>query len=242
MNSNKDTVAVVWGGGGIGTALAKQLAKTNNYNQVVLVSRRSINLSGEGIRSFQANMLDEASLMSTFAQIAEYGKIGLLIVATGLLHHNDIQPEKTIRHLSLETFQKILTVNAIGPALVAKHFASVMPLKERTVFAAISARVGSVSDNRLGGWYAYRASKAALNMVIKNLSIEWQRRNSNAVCIGLHPGTVDTDLSAPFQKGVESDKLFTAVYAAKRLLEVIEMKTVQDSGNVFAFDGTKVPG
>ena len=241
MNSNNDNIAVVWGAGGIGTALAKQINAGGRYRHVVLVSRRQVDSLSEGIDCICADMLDEASLEQAFKTIAERGKIKLLVVATGILHDGEIQPEKTIRHLTLEAFQKVVTVNAIGPALIAKHFAFCMPLKERTVFAAISARVGSISDNRLGGWYAYRASKAALNMLIKTLSIEWQRRNPNAICIGLHPGTVDTDLSGPFQSGVKPDKLFTTDHAAKRLLEVIELKTADESGNVFAFDGTKVP-
>lgn len=241
MNSKTDTVAIVWGAGGIGTALATQIAAARKYNQVVLVSRRKIELQGEGVRSVRADFLNEVSLAKTFKAISKLGKISLLIVATGLLHDDELQPEKTIRQVSLEAFQKIFTVNVAGPALVAKHYASHMPHKDRTVFAAISARVGSISDNRLGGWYAYRASKSALNMFIKTLSIEWQRRNPECVCIGLHPGTVDTELSGPFQKGVKPDKLFTASYAAGRLLEVIEVKTAQESGNIFAFDGTKVP-
>lgn len=241
MNLTNDSIAVVWGGGGIGTALAKQINSAGSYNKVVLVSRQPVDVLDKGIHSMRANMLDEDSLAETFTAIAEHGEIRLLVVATGILHDSEIQPEKTIRHLSLETFQKVITVNTIGPALIAKHFASCMPLKERTVFAAISARVGSISDNRLGGWYAYRASKAALNMVMKNLSIEWQRRNPQAVCLGLHPGTVDTGLSAPFQKGVDPDKLFTPTYVAEKLLDVIDAKSAKDSGSVFAFDGTRVP-
>jgi len=186
-------------------------------------------------------MLDEASLEGAVEAITAMGSVDLIIVATGLLHDDKTQPEKTIRQVSLQAFQDVLTVNTIGPALIAKHFYSKMPTKRRTVFAAVSARVGSISDNRLGGWYAYRASKAALNMVLKTLSIEWGRRNPQAICIGLHPGTVDTNLSAPFQTNVVRGRLFTAERAAEKLVQVVENITVQDSGNLFAFDGTKVP-
>lgn len=235
------TVAVVWGAGGIGTALANQIKTNGQHDIVVLVSRRALDLAAPDIEMIQADMLDEASLEAAVEAIAAMGTIDLVIVATGLLHDDKTQPEKTIRQASAQSFQEVLTVNTIGPALIAKHFYSKMPMKGRTVFAAVSARVGSISGNRLGGWYAYRASKAALNMVLKTLSIEWGRRNPQAICIGLHPGTVDTDLSAPFQTNVARGRLFTALHAAEKLTHVVENVTAQDSGNLFAFDGTRVP-
>lgn len=241
METNNKSVAVVWGAGGIGRALAQRIQISGNYDQVVLVSRRRVKNDSEGIYALQADMLNEASLEAAFAALAGIGLIRLMIIATGILHDEGLEPEKTARQLSLETFQKTLTINTIGPALIAKHFARLMPRKDRVVFAAISARVGSISDNRLGGWYAYRASKAALNMLLKTLSIEWKRRNPDAVCLGLHPGTVDTELSAPFQKGVKPEKLFSPAYAAERLMDVVETKSTAESGFVFAFDGTKVP-
>ena len=122
-----------------------------------------------------------------------------------------------------------------------KHFLPLMPRDRRAVFAALSARVGSIGDNRLGGWHSYRASKAALNMILKNLSIELARTHPQAVVAGLHPGTVDTALSVPFQKGVAADKLFTADYSASRLLAVLDGLTPADSGGVFAWDGARIP-
>lgn len=241
METNNKSVAVVWGAGSIGTALVNRIQVSGKYDRVVLVSRRSFELGIEGVQTIQADMLDEASLEAAFDALVNIGVVRLMVVATGMLHDAEVEPEKTARQISLDTFQKTLTVNTIGPALIAKYFANRMPRKGRVVFAAISARVGSISDNKLGGWYSYRASKAALNMLLKTLSIEWQRRNPNTLCIGLHPGTVNTELSAPFQKGVRPGKLFTPDYAAERLFDVVETKSATESGFVFAFDGTKVP-
>jgi NAD(P)-dependent dehydrogenase (short-subunit alcohol dehydrogenase family) len=129
----------------------------------------------------------------------------------------------------------------VGPALVAKHFLPLLPRQGRSVFAALSARVGSIGDNRLGGWHSYRASKAALNMLIKNASIELARTRPDAVIVGLHPGTVDTGLSKPFQRGVAHNKLFTPEYCAERLIAVTDGLTRDDTGHVFAWDGARVP-
>jgi NAD(P)-dependent dehydrogenase (short-subunit alcohol dehydrogenase family) len=135
---------------------------------------------------------------------------------------------------------RLFAVNAIGPALVAKHFVPLLPNEDRCVFAALSARVGSITDNRLGGWYGYRASKAALNMLIKTLAIELARTRPEAICVALHPGTVDTGLSKPFQKGVASDRLFSTDSTAAQLLEVIERLEPDQSGRCFAWDGAEI--
>ena len=164
----------------------------------------------------------------------------LIVVATGVLH-DGLQPERSFRQLDAEHLLRDYRVNAMGPALAAKHLLPLMPRDRRAVFAALSARVGSIADNRLGGWHAYRASKAALNMILRNLSVEMARSHPQAVIAGLHPGTVATDLSAPFQKGVAEGKLFTADYSAERLLSVLSNLTPADSGGVFAWDGVRVP-
>ena len=135
---------------------------------------------------------------------------------------------------------RAFTINAIGPALIAKHMLPHLSLTEKTVFVALSARVSSISDNRLGGWHAYRASKAALNMLIRNLAIELGRSNRLAVCVALHPGTVDTPLSKPFQRGVSAKRLFTPDVAAAHLLSVIDSLTLVQSGRVFAWDGEEI--
>jgi NAD(P)-dependent dehydrogenase (short-subunit alcohol dehydrogenase family) len=131
-------------------------------------------------------------------------------------------------------------VNAIGPALVAKHTLPLIPREDRAIFAALSARVGSISDNRLGGWYGYRASKAALNQLIRTLSIELARKRKQAICVGLHPGTVDSELSRPFQGAVADGQLSPSDLAAWRLMSVIDQLKPGDSGRLIAWDGTTV--
>lgn len=136
-----------------------------------------------------------------------------------------------------EAMLDVLRVNTVGPALVAKHFLPLMRRDAKTVFAALSARVGSISDNRLGGWASYRMSKAALNMLIKTISIEHTRRFPQAVVVGLHPGTVDTNLSKPFQRRVPADQLFTTTHSVNQLLQVVDRLTPADTGRCFAWDG-----
>lgn len=241
MNSQENQVAVVWGAGGLGTALSEALASDKQYDQVVLVSRRPEVEASSYIKVITADMLDENSIASAVKSIRELGKISLVIVATGLLHDQTLQPEKSLKQLDRPSIETVLAVNTVGPTLLAKHFLPHMPRKERAVFAAISARVGSISDNRLGGWFSYRASKAALNMMLKTLAIEWSRSNSQSVCIGLHPGTVDTALSKPFQRGVSANKLFSAKHSAEQLIKVLQEANNEHTGSVFDYAGNRVP-
>ena len=165
-----------------------------------------------------------------------------MIVTSGILHDGAaLGPEKTWRHLDAEALGQVYRINTVGPALIGKHFLPLLAKDRKSLFAALSARVGSIGDNQLGGWHAYRASKAALNMILKNFAIELARKNPDAICIGLHPGTTDTNLSKPFQGHVPSDKLFTPDYAAGRLLTVIDTATTEDSGDVLAWDGETIP-
>jgi NAD(P)-dependent dehydrogenase (short-subunit alcohol dehydrogenase family) len=163
-----------------------------------------------------------------------------VLVATGLLHEDEHGPEKSFRDLDGAWLARTFAINAIGPALAAKHFVPLLPKGERGIFAALSARVGSISDNRLGGWYGYRASKAALNQLIRTLAIETRRVNDRAIVVGLHPGTVDTRLSKPFQANVPAGQLFAPDRAAVQLLDVIDGLGVKDSGGLFAWDGTPI--
>jgi NAD(P)-dependent dehydrogenase (short-subunit alcohol dehydrogenase family) len=185
------------------------------------------------------DLRDEASIAAAAGRIG--APVDLVLVASGLLHGDRVSPERSYRELSPEALADSFAVNAIGPALVAKHFLPLLPRKGPAVFACLSARVGSITDNRLGGWYGYRASKAALNMLIRTLAIELARTAPDAICVGLHPGTVDTALSAPFQRGVPAERLFTPTYSAARLLEVLTTLTPAQSGGCFAWDGTPVP-
>ena len=195
----------------------------------------------EAIRTY-LDLLDEDSIAQAAGTARALGQVHLVIVASGVLHDaRGLFPEKHWGALNAQNLAYLFAVNAIGPALVAKHFLPLVPRNERSVFAALSARVGSIEDNRTGGWYGYRASKAALNMLIRTLSIELERRAPQALCIGLHPGTVDTALSHPFQAGVSPDRLFSPDKAAEHLLRVIEGAAVEDNGRLLAWDGQRVP-
>jgi NAD(P)-dependent dehydrogenase (short-subunit alcohol dehydrogenase family) len=234
-------IAAVFGSsGGIGRALVSELLARGAFTQVYAISRSGA--AHDGARARQADFLDEAALAELATEIAAEGPLGLCIVASGLLSDGDnLQPEKSYRQQSAPAFQRVLEANTIAPALIAKHMLSLMPRKECSVFAALSARVGSISDNRLGGWHAYRASKAALNMLIRNYALEQARRAPGSICVGLHPGTVDTVLSQPFQSGVSEGKLFSPRQSASYLLDVIAGLTPDDSGKCFDWAGKEVP-
>ena len=224
---------VIGASGGIGAAFEAALIEEGGFDVVHGFAR-----SRSG--SQHLDLEDEASIAAAAAHVASGPQPILVIVATGLLHTADRGPEKALRELDPMWLAKVHAVNAIGPALVAKHFLPIMPKSGRTVFAALSARVGSIADNRLGGWHGYRASKAALNMLVRNLAIEEQRRNARAIVVALHPGTVDTALSRPFQGNVQPGRLFDPERAALQLLDVIEELKPSDSGNLFDFEGKAI--
>lgn len=186
------------------------------------------------------DLMDEASIKAAADRVrAAYGTVDVVILATGLLHGDGVAPEKSWAKVDADAMARVFAINTIGPALVAKHFLPLLTRERKSVFAALSARVGSISDNRLGGWVSYRASKAALNQVIRTFSIELKRKNPKAICIGLHPGTVDTALSKPFQASAPKG-VFEAENAAAHLLTVIDQRTVDDSGDVFDWAGQPI--
>lgn len=231
MTGIQEQAAVVIGAsGGIGAAIAARLEASGRFAVVHALSR-----SGTGF-----DLEDEATIAAAAASIADGPAPTLVFIATGVLHHG-FEPERSWRALDAAHLLRDYRINAVGPALVAKHFLPLLPRDRRAVFAALSARVGSIGDNRLGGWHSYRASKAALNMLLRNLAVELGRTHPLAVVAGLHPGTVDTGLSAPFQKGVKPEKLFTADHSAEKLLAVLDALTPEDTGSVFAWDGQRVP-
>ena len=221
---------IIGASGGIGGALAAALA-----DEGMAVHGLARSFAGDR----HIDIEDEASIAAAAARLA--GSVPtLVIVATGLLHDGDRGPEKSYRDLDAAWLARTMAVNAIGPALVARHFLPLMPKTGRNVFAILSARVGSITDNRLGGWYGYRMAKAAANQLVKTLAIEEKRRNDRAIVVGLHPGTVDTVLSAPFQGNVRPGTLFSPTRAAMQLLDVIEGLKTPDSGKLFDFEGKEV--
>ncbi len=225
------SAVVVGASGGIGAALREAIEDEGVYDVVHALSR-----SGEA----KIDIQDEASIAAAAARIAAGPAPSLVIVATGLLHDGDRTPEKSYREFDPGWLAQTMAVNAIGPALVAKHLLPLMPKQGRTVFAVLSARIGSISDNRLGGWYGYRMAKAALNQLVRTLGIEEKRRNDRSIIVGLHPGTVDTGLSKPFQGNVRPGTLFTPDRAASQLLDMIDGLKAPDSGKLFDFEGKEV--
>ena len=232
--SGQNCAVVIGASGGIGGALEAALVEEGAFDVVHGFAR-----SRDGAQHI--DLLDEASIAAAAGEVAKGPTPTLVIVATGLLHEADKGPEKALRDLDPNWLARVFAVNAIGPALVAKHFLPIMPRTGHMVFAALSARVGSIGDNRLGGWHGYRVSKAALNMIVRNLAIEDKRRNDRSIVVTLHPGTVDTGLSRPFQGNVQPGKLFDTERAALQLLDVIEGLKVSDSGKHFDFEGQEVP-
>lgn len=228
------TAAVIIGAsGGIGGAIADALEEEGAFTAVHRFARSGV---GDG----HIDITDETSIAAAAALVAKGPAPTLVFVATGILHDPAHGPEKALKELDAAWLAQVYAINAIGPALIAKHFLPIMPKAGRTVFAALSARVGSISDNRLGGWHGYRASKAALNQLIRTISIEERRRNSSSIVVALHPGTVDTALSKPFQGNVAPGHLFDAGRAAVQLLDVLDGLRPPDSGKLFAWDGAEV--
>ena len=216
---------VIGASGGVGAALADRLDADPNVAAVTRLSR-----------STGLDLTDPASISAAAAGLAT--PPDLVIVATGVLHAEGLAPERELRQLSAAAFDHAFAVNAIGPALVAQAFLPLLPKHRKTVFAALSARVGSIGDNRLGGWHAYRASKSALNQILRTIAIEQARKNPDSIILGLHPGTVDTGLSKPFQRNVKT--LFTTGESAAHLLAVIDAATHAQSGRVYDWQGAEI--
>jgi NAD(P)-dependent dehydrogenase (short-subunit alcohol dehydrogenase family) len=230
--------AVIGATGGIGSALVQGLLESDTFASVFAFGR-NIEPTIDSLAKPQwvrIDITDEGSIRAAAATLVD--PVRLVIVATGALHGAILgQPEKTYRALDAVALLESYRINAVGPAIVAKHILPRLAPRGRSVFAVLSARVGSIGDNRAGGWHAYRASKAALNMILRNLAIEVSRRAPETLCVGLHPGTVDTDLSAPFQRNVSAGRLFTPHQSAAHLLRVIDGLTAEHTGRVLDWEG-----
>ena len=180
------------------------------------------------------------TIAAAAARVADGPPPELVLLATGLLSEDGHGPERSLRALEPDWLARQFAVNAIGPALAMKAFLPLLPRDRRAVFAALSAKVGSISDNRLGGWYGYRASKAALNQLVRTAAVELARTHPQAVCVALHPGTVVTELSAPFTGRRDPGGLFTPEESAEKLLAVLDGLTPADSGRLWGWDGREI--
>ena len=223
--------ALVFGAtGGVGTAFVGQLKASGTFAAVIDTSRRS---------TPAFDLTDEASIAAVVAAAATQAPLRLVIDATGFLHDELQGPEKSLRDLDAIKLARNFALNAIGPALIMKHVLPLLPGEGKAVFATLSARVGSIGDNQLGGWYGYRASKAALNQLMRTAAIETRRRRPNAICVSLHPGTVNTGLSSPFAK--DGLDVQTPDQSAARLLQVIDGLQPSDNGCFFDHNGKPIP-
>ena len=229
-------VAVIGSSGAIGRAFVDHYINDLSINSIFSFSRSSIGIDNNKVKHFSIDIENESSIENA-AKSVEETNFDEIIIASGLLHTNEFGPEKSIKDLKADNILKVLNVNTVGPAIIGKYFLPLLNKDNKSVMAFLSARVGSISENKLGGWYAYRASKSALNQVIKTFSIELKRTNPKAIIIGLQPGTVDSELSAPFKRSVSNNKLFSAEYSVSQLIGVIERADESSSGNLISWDG-----
>tara|TARA_A100001011_G_scaffold255044_1_gene263333 strand:+ start:3304 stop:3987 length:684 start_codon:yes stop_codon:yes gene_type:complete len=219
--------ALIFGAsGGIGLAFSKFLENKLGIENVIKLSR-----------SFNGFEISDEEKILKFSESIE-GSFNLIINAIGVLQTTEIGPEKTINVVKQKSMIDMMTINAIGPALLLKNFSKKLDKTKFSVFVNLSARVGSITDNRLGGWISYRSSKAALNQIIKTSSIEINRRNKNAICVGLHPGTVKTRFTEKFQNTTET---ISPEESVEMMMKVIESLSVDDNGYCFAYDGKVIP-
>lgn len=238
------TAIIIGASGGIGDACVRAISKDSRCGKVFALSRSPTRFDHKKIISGTIDLQSEESIVSALDGISasspEKVDFDLVFIATGFLHDSETSPEKSWKQLNALSFDKAFSINASGPALIAKHALPRMSKTSKTIFAALSARVSSIDDNQLGGWHAYRASKAALNMLMKNFAIEAKHKLPKSVIVGLHPGTVDTSLSEPFQANVPRKQLFTPDISANHLLNVADKLSTEDSGNLFAWDGKRI--
>lgn len=220
---------VIGATGGIGAALSEALEARG-----AAVTR----LSRSGTPAI--DLASDESIAAAAATVASAAPFDLIFVASGILHGAGLAPEKAYRQLDGAALERIFRVNTIGPAIVARHFVPLLNPAGRAIFAVLSARVGSIGDNRLGGWFGYRASKAALNQMVRTLAIELARTRPDTIAVALHPGTVDTALSAPFQRGLAEGQLLTPAASAVALLDVVDGLRAPDSGGCFDWRGTRI--
>ena len=230
---------VLGGSGGIGRAFVEQMSRKSGIERIHATWNSHEPDSGDSkVSWYRLDATREEEIEGLCRQL---GEIDISINAIGMLHDDQYGPEKSTRQISADYFSRSIEINTLPTLLLARHLAPNLKHKRPAHFATVSARVGSIEENYLGGWYSYRASKAALNMILKTLSIEWKRSLPNVVVSALHPGTTDTALSKPFQKQVPPGNLFTTAQSAAYMMQVLQGLSPKDSGNFWSFDGERLP-
>ncbi|MBD2358666.1 SDR family NAD(P)-dependent oxidoreductase [Tolypothrix sp. FACHB-123] len=236
---------------GIGLGFVKKLLQDERISRIYATYRQVesanelINLADDNpdkLICLSVDITEESQTVAAIQQIrTQVNKLHLVVNCVGLLHEGNLQPEKSLRQINSENLLRYFQINSIASVLLAKHLLPLFKHQERSIFASISAKIGSIGDNQLGGWYGYRASKAALNMFMRTAAIEYGRSCPKTLVVTLHPGTTDTRLSRPFQGNVPSEKLFSVERTVTQLLNVIEQLQDGDSGQFFSWDGSRLP-
>ncbi|MCJ8283478.1 MAG: SDR family NAD(P)-dependent oxidoreductase [Rivularia sp. ALOHA_DT_140] len=247
---NNANALIIGASQGIGLGFVKALLQDNNITKIFATYRNSDSASelfslqneySPKLVCLPMDITQESQISAGVEKInAEIDKLHLVINCVGILHEGEIQPEKSLRQINPENLMRYFQVNSIGGILLAKHLQPLFKHKDKNIFACISDKIGSIGDNRLGGWYGYRASKAALNMFMRTTAIEYSRRCPKTIVVTLHPGTTDTKLSQPFQRNVPPEKFFPVEHPVNLLLSVISMLNREDSGEFFSWDGSRL--
>jgi len=241
------TAALIVGAGqGIGLEFVRQFLQANRVDRLYATYRNPqaelLAIADPRLHCLPMDITDEAQIAAVMQAIqTESTALHYVINCVGVLHEGAMQPEKSLRHLNADQLLHYFQVNSIGAVLLAKHVQPLLKHSDRAVLATISAKIGSIGDNHVGGWYGYRASKAALNMFMRSTAIEYKRTCPRAIVVTLHPGTTDTQLSKPFQRHVPPEKLFTVDRTVKQLLTVLDQLQESDSGEFFSWDGSRLP-
>jgi NAD(P)-dependent dehydrogenase (short-subunit alcohol dehydrogenase family) len=239
--TNFKTIIVLGASGAIGAALIRTLLDSATTRQIFALSRKPIEIVDPRVSALAIDLENETSLIQAASACQVEGGVDLIINTIGILHEGDtLRPEKGLRELDPETMARLFRVNTIGPALVMKHFSPLLARDRPAIIASLSARVGSIGDNKAGGWYSYRASKAALNQLIRTASIELAARRPHVICVGLHPGTVRSAMSEPFLQRYTKNEIFEPETAANALLSVLAGLTPAQTGKIFAWDGQEI--
>jgi NAD(P)-dependent dehydrogenase (short-subunit alcohol dehydrogenase family) len=251
-STSYEKIALIVGANrGIGLGFVQRICQDPMFSKIYATYRELetatellalANQSPTKVTALEMDVTEEEAIAQSLASLSQTSKqLNLVINCAGILHNEHLEPEKSLKQIHSEHLLRYFQINSIGSLLLAKHLLPLLRHGERSILATISAKVGSIGDNQLGGWYGYRASKAALNMFMRNVAIEYHRTSPRTIVALLHPGTTDTRLSKPFQRSVPPEKLFPVERTVSQLLTVLENLTEEDSGQFFNWDGSRLP-